>query len=92
MRTVGAVATTGVIDPVVLLGVDVEVGHVVGPAVAGAGQHRLGVSYGAVAGYYGGHADEVMMRFVDFLYGLPYMFIVILIMLLFSETARGDPG
>ena len=51
----------------------------------------IGVSYGAVAGYYGGHADEVMMRFVDFLYGLPYMFIVILIMLLFSETARGNP-
>jgi ABC-type dipeptide/oligopeptide/nickel transport system permease subunit len=51
----------------------------------------IGVSYGAVAGYYGGHTDEVMMRFVDFLYGLPYMFIVILIMLLFSETARGNP-
>ena len=51
----------------------------------------VGVSYGAVAGYYGGRADEVMMRLVDFLYGLPYMFIVILIMLLFSETARGNP-
>jgi len=51
----------------------------------------VGVSYGAVAGYYGGRADEVMMRIVDFLYGLPYMFIVILIMLLFSETARGNP-
>lgn len=50
----------------------------------------VGVSYGAVAGYYGGRADEVMMRIVDFLYGLPYMFLVILIMLLFSETARGD--
>jgi oligopeptide transport system permease protein len=32
-----------------------------------------------------------MMRFVDFLYGVPYMFLVILIMLLFSETARGNP-
>jgi oligopeptide transport system permease protein len=50
----------------------------------------VGVSYGSVAGYYGGRADEVMMRVVDFLYGLPYMFLVILIMLLFSETARGD--
>ncbi len=50
----------------------------------------IGVSYGAVAGYYGGRADEVMMRIVDFFYGLPYMFLVILIMLLFSETARGD--
>jgi oligopeptide transport system permease protein len=50
----------------------------------------VGVSYGAIAGFYGGKADEAMMRFVDFLYGLPYMFLVILIMLLFSETARGD--
>jgi oligopeptide transport system permease protein len=51
----------------------------------------IGVLYGMVAGYYGGWIDEAMMRLVDFLYGLPYMFIVILIMLLFSETARGDP-
>jgi len=50
----------------------------------------VGVGYGAIAGYYGGRADDVMMRIVDFLYGLPYMFLVILIMLLFSETARGD--
>jgi oligopeptide transport system permease protein len=51
----------------------------------------IGVLYGAVSGYYGGRMDEVMMRFVDFLYGLPYMFLVILVMLLFSETARGNP-
>jgi len=50
----------------------------------------VGVSYGMVTGFYGGKLDEVMMRFVDFLYGLPYMFLVILIMLLFSETARGQ--
>jgi ABC-type dipeptide/oligopeptide/nickel transport system permease subunit len=35
--------------------------------------------------------DEVLMRLVDFLYGIPYMFLVILIMLLFSESARGEP-
>jgi oligopeptide transport system permease protein len=51
----------------------------------------VGVLYGSIAGYYGGRVDEVMMRFVDFLYGIPYMFLVILIMLLFSESARGDP-
>lgn len=51
----------------------------------------VGVLYGAVSGYYGGRVDEVMMRLVDFLYGIPYMFLVILIMLLFSETARGNP-
>ena len=31
------------------------------------------------------------MRIVDFLYGVPYMFLVILVMLLFSDTARGEP-
>ena len=51
----------------------------------------VGVLYGAASGYYGGRIDEIMMRFVDFLYGVPYMFLVILIMLLFSETARGNP-
>jgi oligopeptide transport system permease protein len=35
--------------------------------------------------------DELLMRFVDFLYGVPYMFLVILVMLLFSDTARGEP-
>jgi oligopeptide transport system permease protein len=50
----------------------------------------VGVSYGAVAGFYGGKVDDAMMRFVDFMYGLPYMFLVILIMLMFSETARGE--
>ena len=51
----------------------------------------VGVLYGAVAGYYGGRVDEVLMRLVDFFYGIPYMFLVILIMLLFSESARGEP-
>ncbi|UCE86130.1 MAG: ABC transporter permease [Deltaproteobacteria bacterium] len=51
----------------------------------------VGVAYGAVAGYYGGRLDELLMRVVDFLYGIPYMFLVILIMLMFAETARGDP-
>jgi oligopeptide transport system permease protein len=50
----------------------------------------VGVLYGAFAGYYGGRVDEVMMRLVDFLYGIPYMFLVILIMLMFSESARGQ--
>lgn len=50
----------------------------------------IGVLYGGVAGYYGGRLDEFMMRTVDFLYGVPYMFLVILIMLLFSDTARGE--
>jgi oligopeptide transport system permease protein len=48
----------------------------------------IGVVYGALAGYYGGRLDEVLMRIVDFLYGLPYMFLVILVMLLFSDANR----
>ena len=51
----------------------------------------IGVFYGSVAGYYGGKLDEVMMRIVDFLYAIPYMFLVILITLQFSEGARGNP-
>lgn len=51
----------------------------------------VGVAYGACAGYFGGKVDDVMMRGVDFLYGIPYMFLVILIMLMFSDTARGNP-
>jgi len=51
----------------------------------------IGVVYGAIAGYYGGKVDEVMMRIVDFLYAIPYMFLVILITLQFSEEAKGDP-
>ena len=51
----------------------------------------IGTLYGALAGYYGGRIDELLMRIVDFLYGVPYMFLVILIMLLFADTARGEP-
>ena len=39
----------------------------------------IGVSYGAVAGFAGGKLDNAMMRLVDVLYGLPYMFFVILL-------------
>jgi oligopeptide transport system permease protein len=51
----------------------------------------IGTVYGAAAGFYGGRVDEVMMRFVDFMYGIPYMFLVILIMLVFDDAARNNP-
>ncbi len=54
------------------------------------GSVTVGVAVGSIAGYFGGRVDEILMRMVDFLYGIPYMFLVILIMLLFSETARGQ--
>jgi oligopeptide transport system permease protein len=50
----------------------------------------IGTLYGAIAGYFGGRLDDTMMRFVDFLYGIPYMFLVILFMLMLPEELRGD--
>jgi oligopeptide transport system permease protein len=50
----------------------------------------IGTLYGAIAGYFGGRLDDAMMRFVDFLYGIPYMFLVILFMLMLPEEFRGD--
>jgi dipeptide transport system permease protein len=40
----------------------------------------IGVVYGGVAGFKGGLVDGVMMRIVDILYGLPYLLVVILLM------------
>lgn len=40
----------------------------------------VGVSYGAVAGYMGGRIDNYMMRFVDIIYAIPYILIVIVLL------------
>jgi oligopeptide transport system permease protein len=40
----------------------------------------IGVSYGAIAGYCGGWLDEIMMRFVDILYSIPFIFVVIFLL------------
>ncbi|MBM7633292.1 ABC transporter permease [Geomicrobium sediminis] len=40
----------------------------------------IGVTYGGVSGYRGGKVDNVMMRIVDVLYGLPYLLVVVLLM------------
>lgn len=45
----------------------------------------IGVTWGAVAGYVGGRTDEAMMRFVDVLYSLPYLFIVIILTTVFQR-------
>lgn len=45
----------------------------------------IGVIYGAVAGYVGGRVDSLMMRIVDVLYALPFLFFVILLMVLFGR-------
>lgn len=46
----------------------------------------IGITYGAVAGYVGGRTDRIMMRLVDILYALPFMFLVILLMVLFGRN------
>ena len=46
----------------------------------------LGVTYGAVAGYMGGRVDNVMMRIVDILYSLPFIFFVILLVVFFGRN------
>ncbi|AGH49683.1 MULTISPECIES: ABC transporter permease [Sphingomonadales] len=56
-------------------------------AAAAAGVSLLiGVAWGAVAGWKGGRTDEAMMRIVDGLYALPFMFVVILLMVLFGRS------
>lgn len=47
----------------------------------------VGVSYGAIAGYLGGRFDNLMMRFVDILYSIPFLLIVIVLLNVF-----GGPG
>lgn len=39
----------------------------------------IGITYGAIAGFVGGRLDDMMMRFVDVLYSMPYIFIVIIL-------------
>jgi oligopeptide transport system permease protein len=45
----------------------------------------IGVAWGAVAGYSGGRTDALMMRTVDLLYALPFMFFVILLTVFFGR-------
>src|SRR5918994_5977059 len=54
--------------------------------VATAVSLTIGVLYGATAGYLGGRVDSVMMRLVDILYALPFMFFVILLMVFFGRN------
>lgn len=46
----------------------------------------IGVAWGAVAGYVGGRLDEAMMRIVDVLYSLPFIFFVILLTVTFGSN------
>jgi oligopeptide transport system permease protein len=46
----------------------------------------IGVTYGAVAGYAGGRLDMIMMRAVDVLYSLPFIFFVIMLVVFFGRN------
>ena len=46
----------------------------------------IGIAWGATAGYAGGRVDQVMMRIVDVLYAMPFMFFVILLMVFFGRN------
>lgn len=48
----------------------------------------IGVSYGATAGYFGGWIDAAMMRVVDTLNAIPFLFVVIFLITILSEESR----
>jgi oligopeptide transport system permease protein len=54
--------------------------------VATAVSLAIGVAWGATAGFVGGRTDETMMRIVDVLYSLPFIFFVILLMVTFGSS------
>ena len=46
----------------------------------------IGVSWGIIAGYAGGKVDQIMMRIVDVLYGLPFIIFIILLLVIFESN------
>jgi oligopeptide transport system permease protein len=47
----------------------------------------IGTLWGATAGFIGGRTDNVMMRIVDILYSIPFIFFVILLTVVFGKRA-----
>jgi oligopeptide transport system permease protein len=54
--------------------------------VASAVSLSVGVSYGAVAGYLGGRTDQLMMRIIEILSGLPLIFFVIFLTVILGRS------
>ena len=46
----------------------------------------IGVLYGATSGYLGGRVDNIMMRFVEILYSLPFVFLVVVLVVFFGRS------
>jgi oligopeptide transport system permease protein len=53
--------------------------------VAAAVSLVIGVTYGSIAGYVGGNVDKAMMRLVDVLYSVPFIFIVIFLLTILGQ-------
>lgn len=66
-----------------LIGTRITVGVAVAAALVAL---VIGTAWGAIAGWVGGRTDEIMMRVVDALYALPFMFVVILLMVVFGRS------
>lgn len=47
----------------------------------------IGVTYGLIAGYVGGKLEDLMMRFVDAIYALPFTMIVIILTVTFDKKS-----
>ncbi|MDE3838223.1 diguanylate cyclase [Bacillus methanolicus] len=45
----------------------------------------IGVLWGGISGYKGGRTDEIMMRIADILYGVPYLLLVIILMVVLGQ-------
>jgi len=52
----------------------------------------IGTIYGLISGFAGGTVDNVMMRVVDFLYGFPFLIVIILMQAFFKAQARQGAG
>ncbi len=46
----------------------------------------VGTLYGAISGYVGGRTDQIMMRIVDILLAIPFMFVIILLLVMFGRS------
>jgi oligopeptide transport system permease protein len=57
----------------------------IGLLAAGVGM-LIGVIYGAISGYFGGRVDDIMMRIVDIIYALPFIFFVIMLVVFFGRN------
>ena len=66
-----------------LIGTRITVGVAIAAAIVAL---IIGTAWGAIAGWVGGRTDELMMRIVDALYALPFMFVVILLMVVFGRS------